>query len=45
MKKYLFLGALAAALTGCGDKVNTVTVLDAECEQIAVASNGAKISL
>ena len=34
MKKYLFLGALAAALTGCGDKVNTVTVFDAESEQI-----------
>lgn len=38
MKKYLFLGALAAALTGCGDKVNTVTVFDAECEQVATGA-------
>ena len=42
MKKYLFIVAVATVLTGCGDKVNTVTVFDAECEQIAVASNGAK---
>lgn len=40
MKKYLFIGAIAAALTGCGDKVNTVTVLDAECKQVITGERG-----
>ena len=44
MKKILFAGVAAALLAGCNEKDedNTITVLDATCERVAVASNGDK---
>ena len=44
MKKILFAGVAAALLAGCSEKSQdeTITVLDAECERVAVASNGEK---
>ncbi len=40
MKKSIIVGAMSLAMLGCGTDAETVTVLDAKCERVAVASNG-----
>lgn len=42
MKKFLFAGVAAAILAGCSENSQDeiITVLDAKCERVAVASNG-----